>query len=88
MGIVSLRRHHNNIDTEISYQLLPEWWRRGYGTEAIQAIITYVLTVLGLPRVIGETQMANTTSCHVLVRVWNEQSKGLELNRAFLLHKW
>lgn len=75
LGIVSLGRHHNNIDTEISYQLLPEWWRRGYGTEAVQAIITYALTVLSLPRVIAETQIANTVSCHLLERI------GMRLER-------
>ena len=49
VGIISLGKHHNNIDTEISYQLLPEWWHKGYGTEAIQAVLTYALDIMGLP---------------------------------------
>ena len=69
IGIVSLGKHHNKIDTEISYQLLPEWWGRGYATEAVQAILTHALTVLGLPRVIAETQIANIASCRLLKRM-------------------
>lgn len=66
IGIVSLNRHYNNVDTEVSYQLLPEWWNRGYGTEVVQAVVNYALTVLGLPRVIAETQIENTASCRLL----------------------
>jgi len=59
VGIVSLGTHHDGIDTEISYLLLPEWWGRGYATEAVQAVVTHALTSLGLPRVIAETQTCN-----------------------------
>ena len=69
IGIVSLGKHHNKIDTEISYQLLPEWWGKGYGTEAVQAVLNHALTVLGLPRVIAETQIANIASCRLLERM-------------------
>ena len=69
IGLVSLGQHHDNTNIEISYQLLPQWWGKGYGTEAIQAVITHALTVLGLPRVIAETQIANVASCRLLERV-------------------
>ena len=75
IGIVSLSRHHNNIDTEISYQLLPEWWNKGYGSEAVKAIIDRALTVNNLPRVVAETQVANTASCRLL------ESIGMDLER-------
>ena len=75
IGIVSITRHHNNIDTEISYQLLPEWWGKGYGTEAVRAIVTYALTVMNLPRVVAETQIANIASCRLL------ESVGMVLER-------
>ena len=75
IGIVSLTRHHNNIDTEISYQLLPEWWGKGYGTEAARAIVKYALTVMNLPRVVAETQIANIASCRLL------ESVGMGLER-------
>ena len=75
IGIVSLGKHHNNIDTEISYQLMPEWWRKGYGTEATKAVVTYGLTVLNLPRVIAETQIDSIASCRLL------ESIGMRLER-------
>jgi len=75
VGIVTLGTHHDGIDTEISYQLLPEWWGRGYATEAVQAVITHALTSLGLPRVIAETQIANIASCRLLERI------GMRLER-------
>jgi len=28
IGVISLSRHHNGVDTEISYLLLPNWWGR------------------------------------------------------------
>jgi [ribosomal protein S5]-alanine N-acetyltransferase len=75
IGIVSLTRHHNNIDTEISYQLLPEWWNKGYGAEVVKVVVNYALTVCGLPRVIAETQIDNTASCRLL------KSIGMGLER-------
>lgn len=69
IGVVSLDPHHDGTDTEISYQLLPEWWGQGYAQEAVQAIVTYGLADLKLPRVIAETQTANMTSCRLLERV-------------------
>jgi [ribosomal protein S5]-alanine N-acetyltransferase len=39
VGIISLGAHHDDIDTEVSYQLLPAWWRQGYGKETVQAVV-------------------------------------------------
>ncbi|MEN9519644.1 MAG: hypothetical protein RLZZ381_2232 [Cyanobacteriota bacterium] len=78
IGIVSLTPHHDNINIEISYQLLPEWWCRGYGTEAVQAVVTHALTVLGLPRVIAETQIANIASCRLLERIGMRLERTIE----------
>lgn len=78
IGIISLGRHHNNIDTEISYQLLPEWWGKGYGTETVQAVVTHALEVLSLPRVIAETQVANVPSCRLLKSIGMNLSQTIE----------
>ena len=69
IGVVSLNKHHNNIDTEISYQLLPEWWNKGYGTEVVKTVVNRALTFYNLPRVIAETQIANTASCRLLKNI-------------------
>lgn len=78
VGIVSLGTHHNNIDTEISYQLLPEWWGKGYATEVVEAVVTYGLEDLGLERVIAETQIANIASCRLLEKIGMGLEQTLE----------
>lgn len=74
-GLVTLSPHHDGVDTEVSYQFLPEWWGQGYATEAVQAVVTHALTHSGLPRVIAETQTANIASCRLLERI------GMRLDR-------
>ena len=69
IGLVSLDNHHNDVDMEVSYQILPEWWGLGYATEVVTSIIAYSFQELGLPRVIAETQVANEASCQLLRRV-------------------
>ena len=75
VGIVSLGAHHDGTDTEVSYQLLPEWWGQGYAKETVQAVVNYALGNLGLLRVIAETQTANVASCRLL------ESLGMRLER-------
>ena len=48
LGLVGLGRHHDGVDTEVSYELLPEWWGNGYATEAVRAVIDHALCELGL----------------------------------------
>jgi ribosomal-protein-alanine N-acetyltransferase len=67
IGLVSLDKHHEGINTEISYQLLPKWWGKGYATEVISEIIKYAFQNLGLPKLIAETQTANKSSCRLIV---------------------
>ncbi len=69
IGLITLDAHHNGIDTEVSYQILPECWGQGYATEAVQAVIVYGLEVLKLPRIVAETQMANIRSRRLLERL-------------------
>ena len=78
IGVVSLTPHHDGTDTEISYQLLPDWWGQGYAQEALQSVIEYALKDLALPRVIAETQTANLASCRLLERVGMRFERSIE----------
>jgi [ribosomal protein S5]-alanine N-acetyltransferase len=69
IGLMSLDPHHDGDYLEISYQLLPKWWRKGYATEVIPVIIKYALNDLNLSKIVAETQTANTSSCRLLERV-------------------
>lgn len=75
IGLLSLGPHHDGVDLEVSYQLLPNWWGRGYATEVVQVIINYALNELNLPKVLAETQTANISSCKLLEKL------GMELER-------
>jgi ribosomal-protein-alanine N-acetyltransferase len=69
LGLVSLDKHHDGESTEVSYQLMPIAWRKGYATEVVKEVIHYSFTKLNLPRLIAETQTANKSSCKLLERV-------------------
>ena len=75
VGIIYLGAHHDGTGTEVSYQLLPEWWGQGYAQETVRAVVNHALADLGLPRVIAETQLANVASCRLLERL------GMRLER-------
>ncbi|WP_226577961.1 GNAT family N-acetyltransferase [Halobacillus litoralis] len=69
IGIISLDPHHSGNHTEVSYQLLPEWWGKGYATEVVKEVIEYGFQQLNLKRIVAETQAANKPSCKLLERV-------------------
>ena len=51
---------------EILYSLSPEFWNRGYATEAARAVIIYGFKKLKLDRIVGFTKLGNTPSERVL----------------------
>lgn len=69
VGLVSLDLHHDGKNTEISYDLMPKWWGKGYGTEIIKEVISYGFKELGLTKIVAETQTANKASIRLLERV-------------------
>ncbi|PNT92822.1 GNAT family N-acetyltransferase [Clostridium thermosuccinogenes] len=69
IGLISLALHHDGVSTEVSYQLLPEWWGKGYATEVVKEVIRYAFVEFRLAKVIAETQTANLLSCRLLERV-------------------
>lgn len=75
IGLVSLDPHHDRKEFEISYQLLPQWWRKGFGTEIVKEILFYAFHELNLRKVIAETQTANVYSCRLL------ESTGMRLEK-------
>ncbi|GED17964.1 GNAT family N-acetyltransferase [Aneurinibacillus migulanus] len=72
IGLISLDTHHDGTSTEVSYQLLPQWWGAGYATELVKEIIDYAFNQLNLPEVIAETQTANNASRRLLERLGME----------------
>ncbi len=67
--------------TEVSYQLLPEHWGRGYGREAVAATVSWTLdaaTSEQPPEVVAVTQKANQRSRRLL------ESIGMRLIDTFV----
>ena len=78
IGLIILAPHHTGSDTEVSYQLDPNFWAKGYATEAVACVIAHALGALALPRVVAETQSANTASCRLLHRLGMQEIETLE----------
>ena len=69
IGLVYLNPHHEGIFLEVSYQLLPVWWGRGYATETVPPIIHFAFNELNQKKLVAETQTANKRSCRLLEKL-------------------
>lgn len=69
IGMISLGRHHDGEDMEVSYQFLPGSWGKGLASETVGAIVQYAQDNLNLPRIVAETQVANDRSKLLLERL-------------------
>ncbi len=78
IGLVSLDAHHDGISTEVSYQLLPTWWGKGYASEIVKELINYGFNNLNLTEIIAETQTANKASCRLLQKLGMSFKNTLE----------
>jgi [ribosomal protein S5]-alanine N-acetyltransferase len=69
IGMISIDRHHDGEDMEVSYQFLPESWGKGLASETVGAVVDYARDNLNLARVVAETQAANSRSKAILERL-------------------
>lgn len=69
LGLVSLDKHHDDLNTEISYQFRKVWWGHGLAEEVIRRIVDYAFDELKLKKLVAETQSANQNSCKLLQKV-------------------
>lgn len=56
-------------EVELGYAFGPEFWGRGYATEAARAVLDEAFGSLGLERVVAVTHEANTGSRRVLAKL-------------------
>ena len=64
IGIAGLLHQEieGNIETELSYRIVPDFWNQGYATEAVQACKEYAETVLNKQRLISIIHPENIAS--------------------------
>jgi ribosomal-protein-alanine N-acetyltransferase len=56
-------------EADIGYELAPDYWGRGYATEAARAIVAFGFTELQLHRISAWCIADNTGSAHVLEKI-------------------
>ena len=64
LDIVQIHRH-----ARLSYWLGPPYWNRGYGTEAVKAVLAYGFGQLNLNRIYAPHFLGNNASGRVLQKV-------------------
>ncbi|MBX0358570.1 GNAT family N-acetyltransferase [Halobacillus sp. Nhm2S1] len=77
IGFVSLDPYHDGDNIELSYQFLPVWWGKGYGSEVVEEVVDYAFSELKLHKITAETQMANVYSCRLLEKTGMKLDKTL-----------
>lgn len=77
IGMANIDLHHDKKEQEVSYQLLPKYWRKGYAYEALQALFAYASETIKLRSVIAETQEANIASRKLLEKLGMTSIKTL-----------
>ncbi|MCM1217455.1 MAG: GNAT family N-acetyltransferase [Lachnospiraceae bacterium] len=68
IGCCGLRPHQEN-SYEIGFHLLPEFWGKGYATEAAKAVITYAFTRLSADKLFAGHNPKNVNSPRILARL-------------------
>ena len=69
-------------EANIGYELNPDYWGRGYATEAARAIVTFGFEELALHRIWAECVADNTGSARVLEKL------GMRREAHFREHQW
>ena len=70
IGIAGMRSVKNRFRRgEVYYNLLPEYWGHGYGTEVLKWVIAYGFEELKLHRVEAGVAVENNRSIHLLEKV-------------------
>lgn len=72
-GFVGLMRPsyeaHFTPCVEVGWRLLPDYWRRGYASEAAELALAYGFEVLGLDEIVSLTTVTNQPSRRVMDRI-------------------
>ena len=82
------RKPENDWEADIGYELAPDYWGRGYATEAARAIVSFGFRELGLHRISSWCIADNAASARVLERVGLKLEGQLRQNEYFKGRWW
>jgi ribosomal-protein-alanine N-acetyltransferase len=68
-GILSISQYHDGINKELSYQLLPEFWKKGIAFASASIILQYAKETMRLTEIYAETQSKNESSKKLLIKI-------------------
>ena len=89
IGNCGIRRKANNDwEADVGYELAPEYWGRGYATEAALAVVGFGFRELGLHRISSWCITDNTASARVLEKVGMRLEGRLRENEYFKGRWW
>ena len=71
-------------DVEVGYQLRPEFWGRGYATEAGLAAIAFGRDVVGLERIVALIDPRNTASQRVAAKLGMRWERNVPIGERML----
>ena len=71
-GIIHLE-FKDELDLEVGYALLPEFWGKGYATEITRALINWAFSSLEIPRIVAVAQSDNDRSMRVMKKCGMKQ---------------
>jgi ribosomal-protein-alanine N-acetyltransferase len=69
IGLINIDKHHDDVEYEVSYQFLPNYWGKGLAQETVKAAIEYGLSALSRKLILAETQTRNQQSAALLVKL-------------------
>jgi ribosomal-protein-alanine N-acetyltransferase len=69
VGFCGHRRFEDDAQVELLYGILPEYWGKGYVTEAAVEVLRYGFANCGIERVIAATDTPNQASVRVMQRL-------------------
>ena len=82
------RKPENDLEADIGYELAPEYWGRGYATEAALAMVDFGFRELELHRISSWCIADNTASARVLELVGLKPEGRLRENEYFKGQWW
>ncbi len=69
MGFCGNRLFEDQVQVELLYGILPDYWGKGLGSEAARAVLRYDFEQCGLDNIIAATDTPNQRSVRVLQRL-------------------
>ena len=70
----------NTFAGQLGYEVAPDYWGKGYATEAARAVLDFGFTKLKLERISAECVLENQRSCRVLEKLGMQQEGHLRHN--------